>query len=477
MAKVLIIDDDSEMCDMLVSMVSNMGHNADFALSKKEGVEKASSINYDVVLLDVRLPDGSGLDILPYIRQTSSSPEVIVMTGYGDPDGVEIAINNGAWDYLQKPLSPKKIILPLSRVLKHKEKQQTETLKNLDPLRTGILGKSLKINEAYKLLERASGSKANVLITGPTGTGKDLFARAIHENSDRGDGRFIIVDCASLPETLVESVLFGHEKGSFTGAEQKREGLIKLADKGTLFLDEIGELPLSMQKTFLRVLQDGRFRAVGGKEELSSDFRLICATNRDLETMAEDGSFREDLLYRIKAIILNLPSLADRKQDIRDISLYHIEKISERNNRPLKECSSEFLQMLEMYDWPGNVRELVNSLENACAASGDEDTLLGIHLPTHIRIKSAQSSINHGKPALSEAETDQLSVERMPTLRNLMHKTESDYIKQLITLTDGNIKMCCAISGLSRSRMYAILKKHNIKRTYNYSSSHLSPQG
>lgn len=466
MAKVLIIDDELGMCEILVSMVTQMGHDADFARSKKEGLEKVISTGYDVVFLDVRLTDGSGLDILPHIRQTSSAPEVIVMTGYGDPDGVEIAINNGAWDYLQKPLSSKEIILPLTRVLKHQEKKNRENQKKLNLENTGIVGKSYKIQESYKLVAQASNSNANVLLSGGTGTGKDLFARAIHENSERRDFMFIVVDCASLPETLVESVLFGHEKGSFTGAEQKREGLIKLADQGTLFLDEIGELPLSLQKRFLRVLQDGTFRTVGGKDEISSNFRLICATNRDLEAMVEEGKFREDLLYRIKAIVIGLPSLAERKQDIRDISFHHIKKICERNNSRLKECSSGFLQMLEMYDWPGNVRELVNTLENACATSGNEVTLLGVHLPNHIRIQSAQISITQSKQILSEDEAEKTPVEDLPSFRDRMDNAENDYIQQLIAQTKGDIKKCCAISGLSRSRMYGLLKKHNIKRVY-----------
>lgn len=466
MAKVLIIDDDEAMCRMLAGMVHDMGHQAEVVHSRGEGVENVSENDYDVVFLDVRLPDGSGLDILPDIRQSASTPDVVVMTGHGDADGAEIAITNGAWDYLQKPLSPKKIVLPLSRVLQHRDEKAKEKPKALALKEAGIIGQSPVMNACYDLIAQSSGSKANVLITGETGTGKDLFARAIHENSRRSTNRFVIVDCAALPGTLVESVLFGHVKGAFTGADREREGLIKQADNGTLFLDEIGELPLAIQKAFLRVLQERYFRPVGSKNVVHSNFRLLCATNKNLEKMVTAGKFREDLLYRIKAVTIGLPSLREHKEDIHPISMFHINKICGRSENGQKGCSPEFLQALERYDWPGNVRELVNALENAVASSGRENTLLAVHLPVHIRIQSARASINPQSSLPTEGVRDSLAEAVIPGYRKLMNETERSYLKELISHTKGDIKRCCHISGLSRSRIYALLKKHSIRRTY-----------
>lgn len=308
---------------------------------------------------------------------------------------------------------------------------------------------------------------SNVKITGATGTGKDLFARAIHENSVRAGERFVIVDCASLPETLVESVLFGHVKGAFTGAERSQEGLIKQADNGTLFLDEVGELPLSLQKSFLRVLQERRFRPVGGKEEISSDFRLICATNRDLAAMVAAGTFREDLFYRLNAIVIDLPPLNSRKQDIHDITFHHIKNICRRNGTPIKKCSQEFLDTLAEYHWPGNVRELVNALENACSECGNSTTLLSIHLPVKIRIQVTRKSVSAKQPNSIQPDSVQPAEQPFLGFRELMDETENRYLREMLSHTQGNIKKCCEISGLSRSRIYALLKKHNISRTFN----------
>ncbi len=466
MANVLIIDDDEGMCKMLTGMVEDMGHYAAHCLSLKDGLDEALATSYDVVFLDVRMPDGSGLDILPKIRQTHSAPEVIIVTGHGDPDGAEIAIKNGAWDYLQKPISPKKILLPLSRVLRHRDEKVEEKQRFLALKKENIIGHSAIMSGCYDLLAQAAGSDTKVLVTGETGTGKDLFSRAIHENSSRASNRFVVVDCAALPDTIVESVLFGHVKGAYTGAEKAQEGMIKQADQGTLFLDEVGELPLSIQKTFLRVLQDYSFRFVGGKQEVKSDFRLISATNRNLEEMVQEGTFREDLLYRLNAFTIKLPSLKEHLEDIKDIVLYHIGKFCERNEIGPKGCSPEFLESLEHYNWPGNVRELINTLETALTTARQEDTLLANHLPVHIRIHLARASIKGKTGNNLPHEQEPSSKTSLPNFRQLIEKTEYTYFKELISHTKGDIRECCNISGLSRSRFYALLKKHNITRTF-----------
>jgi len=251
MEDILIIDDDKTICEMLSSLIQSMGYDVTYSLTLKSGLEEASAGAFGVVFLDVRMPDGNGLDMLHEIRQVPSSPEVIIMTGQGDPDGAALAIKSGAWDYLEKPSSIEEMTLPLVRALQYREEKKARMPK-MALKREGIVGSSPQLAACLDLVAQAANSDANVLIEGETGTGKELFARAIHENSSRANGNFVVVDCTALPETLVESVLFGHKKGSFTGADKTQDGLIKQADGGTVFLDEVGELPLSAQKTFLR---------------------------------------------------------------------------------------------------------------------------------------------------------------------------------------------------------------------------------
>ena len=299
MARMLVIDDDKLTCDALVELVRTIGHTADFALTGAEGKRMAQATEYDVIFLDVRLPDTNGLVILPDLRQGTPPPEVIMLTGLGDPDGAELAIRNGAWDYLQKPLSPKKILLPLQRVLKYRDSLMECSAPPLLLSRADIIGHSPALERALEHLASAARGDGSVLIHGETGTGKELFAKALHRNSRRKSGPFVVVDCASIPATLLESTLFGHVKGAFTGADRASDGLVLGANNGTLFLDEIGELPLELQKKLLRVLQERRYRPVGGSIEVESDFRLVAATNRNLEQMVEDGDFRRDLLLSL----------------------------------------------------------------------------------------------------------------------------------------------------------------------------------
>ena len=283
MAEILVIDDDELLCYMMTAQIRSMGHKVVYAFTLADGLMQIRSKSFDVIFLDVMLPDGNGLFALTVIKEIPDAPEVIIITSEGDPNGVEIALKGGAWDYIEKPPSLKNLTLPLNRALQYRnEKQRAKSSRS--PINVqGIVGASPQLQAAIELLTQAANSDANVLITGETGTGKELFARAIHENSRRKESNLVVVDCASLPETLVESLLFGHEKGAYTGADRAGEGLVSQAHKGTLFLDEVGELPPQMQKAFIRVLQERRFRPLGGKKEISSDFRLVAATNRDLD--------------------------------------------------------------------------------------------------------------------------------------------------------------------------------------------------
>lgn len=462
MARVLIIDDDKGMCYTLSGMVRLEGHEAECFQTLKDGINECEAGSCDVVLLDVMMPDGSGLDALPRIRESASKPEVVIMTAAGSADGAEIAINSGAWDYLQKPFAMKDLKLPLIRALQYRKEKKGKNSRAALRLK-GIIGHSLEMMQCIEMVAQASMTEANVLITGETGTGKELFAFAIHENSARSARPFITVDCGALPETLAESILFGHERGAFTGADRQKEGLIKLAHGGTLFLDEVGELPLSIQKVFLRVIQERRFRPVGAKHEETSDFRLIAATNRNLEEMVKNGKCREDLHFRLRSFVLNLPPLRGRTADIPDFVIHYMRKLCERYGLGMKGFSPEFLEALLAYNWPGNVRELIHALERALATAGEEPTLFRLHLPASLRVRLAQSSMLPREKNPVQKENDYRSSTLPPvSLKAALESTERSYLERLLTDSRGNMKEACRISGLSRSRLYERLKRYEL---------------
>lgn len=477
MARVLIIDDDQAIAKMLAKMISKIDHQADFELTLKDGLKKAVDKDFDVIFLDVQMPDGSGLDAIKQLRARPEPPEVIIITGAGDPDGAELAINNGAWDYIQKPLSPKKIILPIKRVLEYRTNLKENRKVPIVLERNGLIGSGEKMQDCLKQLAMAAASEANVLITGETGTGKELFAQILHANSKRRDGTMVVVDCGALPESLVEGTLFGHVKGAFTGADRTKLGLVKMADKATLFLDEIGELSLSLQKSFLRVLQERTFRPVGSDKEVSSDFRLIAATNRDPDEMVANGQFRKDLLYRLRSLNVHLPPLRERLEDIGELLLYYTERMSHLNGEPQKGFSPEFVDVLVQYQWPGNIRELGNVVEYAVNAAGSEPVLFAAHLPKQLRIQVARASVkkDNGDQAREDSLRQKPSYllpdlpEELTNYKNLrenvISSAEKIYFRKILAETDGSIKQACKITGLGRTRLYALLKKHDLTRT------------
>ena len=462
MARVLIIDDDRMFCTMLSQHLSDEGHETSCALTKQAGVAESGKAPYDVVYLDVNLPDGSGLEAIPAITSSLGEPEVIIMTAAGNPDGAELAMKNGAWDYFVKPSSLNAMLMPLVRALQYREaKKQKQPVKTLK--REGIIGNSLKSRTYLELVAQAAACDANVLITGETGSGKELIAQAIHNNSARCANDFIVVDCASLTESLVESVLFGHEKGAYTGAERSHEGLIRQADGGTLFLDEVGELTPALQKSFLRVLEGHSFRPLGSKQEMHSDFRLVAATNRDLEQMVQDGHYRSDLLYRLRAFCIELPPLRARVDDIPELVVYQLMKICDRYGSEMKGLSLELLDLLKAYEWPGNVRELVHTLECTVAAAREDSMLVPKHLPLNIRVYMARKSLIADTPAPERRRTARPggSLPKWQDFREISSAlAEKEYLQQLMPIAGQDIKKAGEISGLSRARIYQLLKKY-----------------
>jgi len=478
MSRILIIDDDMAVNDLLAKVVAKMGHSAQSAGSAQEGLSTAREQPFDLVLLDVGLPDADGLNILPRLREHPQAPEVIIITGNGNPDAAEMAIKSGAWDYLVKPSSVENIMLTIQRALAYRNEKCAAPLPRILK-RDDIIGESKQLNAVLERIAQAAAVESNVLICGQTGTGKELFARAIHENSSRKRHPFVVVDCAALPETLVESVLFGHAKGAFTGADKERQGLIEQARGGTLFLDEVGELPLSLQKAFLRVIQERCFRPVGGRQEIQVNFRLIAATNRDLEAMAAQGTFRNDLLFRLRSFSIDAPPLKQRQGDIRRLTVNYVSRLCEIYNAEVKGLSNDYLDVLEKYSWPGNVRELFNTVEESISLAGNEPTLHMHHLPVRLRAMITRHRVNKcTQPRASESDLNMAILHdgdgAFPSINAFRDLMERRYLEKLNRYTQGNRKEACRLSGLSRTRLFELLRKHDLAKPKTSETGYLS---
>lgn len=474
MAQILVVDDEPKIRSLLTSVFTRGGHEIRSAGTIQDGLALASAHPIDVVFLDVRLPDGNGLNAIPGFIGSLGKPEIVIMTGYGDPDGAELAISSGAWDYLQKPPSINQFLFTFQKAIKYREQKQIQKkTKQLD--RTGLVGESTSMKQCYRQLAEAAVSDASVLLTGETGTGKEIFATILHRNSLRANGPFIVLDCAGLSKNLIESTLFGYRKGAYTGAERSTVGVVKQADTGTLFLDEIGELPLDMQKSLLRVLQEKRYRPLGGVQEETSDFRLIAATNQDLALMVSKGLFRDDLYFRLNAFQVKLPPLRERKEDIRDIVEHHLKKCCERYRVSLKGVSQDFFMVLEAYEWPGNVRELLNVLETAVAKAASDPNLFSKHLPVALRAKVARDGVtpailpnaeNLPPSTITISKSDPDSDGPIPSFRkfrnDLLEQAEKSYLLQLISASGNDFQQAITLSGLGKTRLYNLLNKHDL---------------
>lgn len=480
MPKLLIIDDDADFLNSLQSVFEHMGQKCVGKRFLQEGLKEVNAQDFDLVFLDVHLPDGNGLDEVKRFQMAPSAPEVVIVTGFGDSEGAEMALRNGAWDYIEKPVSMTTLRLILKRSLDYRAKKH-EFFRQKIVQRDEIIGTSQQIVCSLEMMARVARSKGNVILTGETGTGKELFARAIHKNSDRKNAGMVVVDCTNLPKELRESLLFGHVKGAFTGAHESKDGLFKNADGGTVFLDEIAELAMPLQKSMLRVLQEGRFRPVGSNTEVTSNFRVIAATNQKLSDMVAHGTFRKDLYFRLNAHCIHLHALRDRTEDIAILARHYTGKICKEYAIGRKTLSRELLRVLEGYSWPGNVRELVNAMYVCIDNSLNEQTVYPHHLPLDIRVAVAKSSFSqHGNgdenhdelenPTLGKenlkSHIPELVPENLPTLKDVRNQTvsslELSYLTALAKISSGNIRKACSISGLSRARLYELFKKHDL---------------
>lgn len=476
--RILVVDDDLQVRDFLADVLEAWSGVVHRASTLREGLSAVSSQHLDIVFLDVLLPDGSGLDGVQSFRRSPGRPEVVLMTGQGDTYGAALALEHGAWDYLCKPLSVHDVRLILNHIMAFRGSLETQT-----PVVFTIadfICTTPSMEECLRAAALAASSDMPVLITGETGTGKERLARAIHHNSPRASQPFVVVDCTVLPESLIESHLFGHEKGAFTGADQRRIGLVQLAHHGTLFLDEVGDLPLGVQAKFLRLLHEKTFRPLGAKDEMFSDFRLLAATHQNLEAMVEEGRFRGDLYYRLAGMKITVPPLKDRKEDILPLIQDVLRRESHRSGKELKGLSPDFVEAVLRYPWPGNVRELLHAVHCALGACGKSHLLFATHLPKHVRVHVTASRISSQEaPAFSrpleQAAKGDVSFElssffenRFPAFKEyrekILNRAAVIYLHELRRRCGGDVRKACLMSGLSRSRLYSLMKEAGFQR-------------
>ncbi len=459
MARILVIDDDELVRKSFLRLFSGMGHEVLLADSLGAGEAEARK-GVDVICLDLDLPDGDGLKAIDALAAAEGHPEVIVITGLGSFYGAQETLQGKAWDYIRKPASPQVIKDTLQSALHYRRdaREQRTVTPHFD--RSGIQGEDASIQCALREMEKAAKSDASVLISGETGVGKELAAKAIHKNSRRKAGPFIVVDCSNMTDTLIESLLYGHVKGAFTGAHADRKGLVAEADGGVLFLDEVGEMSLSLQKSFLRVIQERRYRAVGSGREHSSDFRLIAATNRDLNEMTREGTFRADLLFRIRTVEIVLPPLRERGEDRERLARHFIDLFCDRYGLEPKQLSDELSRVVLGYRWPGNVRELASAMEAAVINAGGDPVIVPKHLPGNVRLcflrereEQFKEMARTSSAPPSESSEPQTAEDFVPYD---VHKAMRDfeYFSKLLEATRHDISLASRVSGLSVPSIY-----------------------
>jgi two-component system response regulator AtoC len=437
--RILVVDDDEITCNLLEEVLSKEGYAVDKALSGQEAIEKGEKKSYGVVLSDIRMLDVDGMEVLRAYRQRSPETVIIMMTAFGSIETAIRAIKEGAYDYVSKPFKLDEIKLTIQRSLEQKRlveenihyRQELITKYKLE----NIVGRSPQMLQVYKTIARVAESRSTVLITGESGTGKELIARAIHFNSPRSARPFVAVDCSSLAETLLESELFGHVRGAFTGAVAAKKGLFEEADRGTCFLDEIGNIGLATQAKLLRVLQEHEIKRVGGTETVKIDVRMVAATNQNLEELVAEKKFREDLFYRLNVVSIHLPSLGERPEDIPLLTDHFLNKYAAQNHKPVCRISPEAMDVLTRYRWPGNVRELENVIERAATLSST-NLIIPEDLPRRLQMELSQVALSFLPSSLPLSELEKL------------------YIQKVLEETGGNKKKAADILGIDRRTLY-----------------------
>lgn len=460
--RILIVDDEKDMRDFLEIMLGKEGYEAVSAANAKTALDYYREKGFDLVISDIRMPEMEGLEFLKALKEMDPDAVVIMITAYASVDTAIEAMKNGAYDYFTKPFKVDEIKLNIKKALRLKTLETENRLLKKDmKVKYGfgnLIGSSPKMTEIYSLIMSIVNTRTNVFITGESGTGKELVARAIHFESNKKEKPFVAINCGAIPENLLESELFGHMKGAFTGAVANKEGLAEQADGGTLFLDEITELPLHLQVKLLRFIQERNFRRVGGTTDISVDIRLIAASNKVVENEVKAGRFREDLFYRLNVIRINLPPLRARSEDIPALSRYFVEKYSKNLGKNLTGISEEALKALVDYDYSGNVRELENIIERAVTLESSS-AITAESLPSSVKSSRSGESLHGGAvPAVynEAAVADCLDLEKK------VEEFEKAIIKDALRKSGGVKKKAAELLGLSFRSMRYKLSKYDI---------------
>src|SRR5215468_9799235 len=443
--KILIADDEPSNRNILSQELTHKGYSVLVASDGREALRKVESSRPDLIILDYMMPDLSGLEVLQELRKREDDIPVVMITAYGTVDRAVEAMKEGAYDFITRPFEPDHINLVVQKALERQRlKREVEVLSEEvgDRYRL-ITGASPKMAHVAELAKKAAGSSATVMLLGESGTGKEIFARNIHNWSDRKDKPFVTINCVGLSKELLESELFGHEQGAFTGAHQRKKGKLELAHGGTVFFDEIGDISQELQAKLLRFLQEREFERVGGTTSISVDVRVIAATNRDLEVALEKGLFREDLYHRLNVVPVSLPPLRERKEDVPTLSQYFLRKYSTATRKPVSEISMQAMEKLTAYNWPGNVRELANVIERA--------VVLGSK--SVIDLEDLPSRIATGE---SKAVTD------APSYREGMNAARKELILKALSKTQGNRSAAAKILGLEAKYFLKLMKSLGI---------------
>ena len=446
--RILVIEDDKRLREVLKKILERKGFPVEIVGGGSDGITKIKQSFFDIALVDLKMPGIDGMEVLKAIKKISPEIYVIIMTAFGTIDSAVEAMKNGAFDYITKPFRTEEILIVIKRALEDRDlRRKVEYLTKQAEQRykfDDIIGKSKGIQDVFEMIRRVSRSDTTVLITGKTGTGKELVAKAIHKGSRRKDKPFVVVNSSAIPETLLESELFGHVKGAFTGALRDKRGLFQEAHQGTLFLDEIGEVPPSTQVKLLRAIEDNIITPVGATKGEKVDLRLIAATNHDLQQEVGKGIFRSDLYYRLKVMSIHLPELTERREDVPLLSNHFLKKYSISLEKKVKAISKEALSLLLNYDWPGNVRELEHAIERAVLVC-DSEKILPQHLPPEIQFPE--------EARIRQAKEEGKSLEAM----------EKEYIRMILKKAGGHKSKAASTLGIDRRTLYRKLKNFGIE--------------
>lgn len=449
--KILVIEDDPKMCKAVTAIMKKQGYEVTAAPDGEMGLKRAEQMQYDLAIVDLKLPGIDGLDVLRSLKGKDKTISVIMVTAYATIDSAVEAMKEGAEDYIPKPFNLEEIRIVVEKVMeKHELLLKNRYLQGQLRKRYkfgNIIGESPEIKQVLETVAKVAPSKTTILIYGGTGTGKELVARALHFNSPRADNIFLPVNCGALSENLLESELFGHVRGAFTGAVSDKRGLFEIANKGTIFLDEVGDVSPGLQQKLLRVLEEGEIQPVGGTQRAKVDVRVIAATNKNLEEMVKQGQFREDLFYRLSVVPIHLPPLREREEDIKLLAMQFLAEFCEENHKEIISISPEAMEILTKYSWPGNVRELKNVIERAVLLE-TSDTITTEHLPDRLMVPEDGGTADNAEDL------------------HTLEEVSKQYIKEVLERTGSNKTKAAEILGINRTSLWRMIRRLNLEAEY-----------